>query len=67
MRPRRGEQGDRGAGKGGRLYCTSLAAQTLEVYYRHMPLYGKDVLKHAALPEDAAGGKNEEGRADDDF
>lgn len=25
---------------GGRLYCTSLAALTLEVYYRHLPLYG---------------------------
>ena len=24
---------------GGRLYCTSLAAMTLEVYYRYLPLY----------------------------
>ena len=24
---------------GGRLYMTSLAVLTLEVYYRHMPLY----------------------------
>jgi Squalene-hopene cyclase C-terminal domain len=24
---------------GGRLYCTALATMTLEVYYRHMPLY----------------------------
>ena len=24
---------------GGRLYCTALAAMTLEVYYRYMPLY----------------------------
>ncbi len=59
--------GDRGADKGGRLYCTSLAAQTLEVYYRHMPLYGKDVLKHAARPEDAAGGNKEADPAGDDF
>ena len=25
---------------GGRLYCTSLATMILEVYYRHLPLYG---------------------------
>jgi len=25
--------------KGGRLYCTAMAAMVLEVYYRHMPLY----------------------------
>jgi hypothetical protein len=30
---------DLGAGAGGRLYFTALAAMTLEVYYRHMPLY----------------------------
>lgn len=29
------------ADRGGRLYCTSLATMTLEVYYRHMPIYGK--------------------------
>ena len=27
-------------GVGGRLYMTCLATMTLEVYYRHMPLYG---------------------------
>ena len=27
--------------KGGRLYCTSMATMILEVYYRHMPIYGK--------------------------
>jgi len=26
---------------GGRLYCTAMAAMTLEVYYRHMPIYGQ--------------------------
>jgi hypothetical protein len=26
---------------GGRLYCTSLATMILEVYYRHLPLYGQ--------------------------
>jgi hypothetical protein len=30
---------DHGASAGGRLYCTSMAAMTLEVYYRYMPLY----------------------------
>jgi hypothetical protein len=28
--------------QGGRLYHTSLATMTLEVYYRHLPLYRKD-------------------------
>ncbi len=30
---------------GGRLYCTSMATMILEVYYRHMPLYGSQVTK----------------------
>jgi hypothetical protein len=30
---------DDGAHAGGRLYCTAMAAMTLEVYYRYMPLY----------------------------
>ncbi|OHB68188.1 MAG: hypothetical protein A2V70_11755 [Planctomycetes bacterium RBG_13_63_9] len=32
---------------GGRIYMTSLAVCILEVYYRHMPLYGEDVLEGA--------------------
>jgi hypothetical protein len=32
---------DHGASSGGRLYCTSMATMILEVYYRHMPIYGK--------------------------
>ena len=28
----------------GRLYCTALAAMTLEVYYRYSPIYGKAVV-----------------------
>lgn len=28
--------------RGGRLYCTSMATMILEVYYRYMPLYGKE-------------------------
>ena len=31
---------DRGAAKGGRIYCTAMAVMTLEVYYRYLPLYG---------------------------
>jgi len=30
---------DHGAGRGGRLYATAMAAMILEVYYRHQPLY----------------------------
>ena len=30
---------DMEGGTAGRLYYTSLATMTLEVYYRHMPLY----------------------------
>jgi hypothetical protein len=38
--------GDRhGARSGGRLYSTSLATMTLEVYYRYMPLYGKQAAR----------------------
>jgi hypothetical protein len=36
-----GGGGDHGAGSGGRIYCTSMATMILEVYYRHMPIYGK--------------------------
>jgi hypothetical protein len=32
-------QGDHGSGAGGRLYVTALAAMTLEVYYRYLPIY----------------------------
>ncbi|MBN1851817.1 MAG: terpene cyclase/mutase family protein [Pirellulales bacterium] len=28
--------------KGGRLYCTAMAAMILEVYYRHMPIYREE-------------------------
>ena len=34
-------KGDHGAATGGRVYCTSMATMILEVYYRHMPIYGK--------------------------
>lgn len=34
-------RGDHGGERGGRLYCTSMATMILEVYYRHMPIYGK--------------------------
>jgi hypothetical protein len=35
--------GDHGSSKGGRLYCTSLATMILEVYYRHAPIYQKQL------------------------
>jgi hypothetical protein len=44
--------------QGGRLYMTALAVCTLEVYYRHLPLY-----KHSAAaseepsPKKASGGR----------
>jgi hypothetical protein len=34
-------RGDHGAERGGRIYVTSMATMILEVYYRHMPIYGK--------------------------
>jgi hypothetical protein len=33
-----------GGSRGGRLYCTTMAAMTLEVYYRHLPIYQTDVV-----------------------
>lgn len=33
--------GGHGSSLGGRLYNTALAAMTLEVYYRHLPIYSK--------------------------
>jgi hypothetical protein len=35
-----GVDGGHGAEAAGRLYCTSLATMILEVYYRHLPIYG---------------------------
>lgn len=34
-------KGDHGSDAGGRIYCTCMATMILEVYYRHMPIYGK--------------------------
>ncbi len=51
--------------KGGRLYCTAMAAMTLEVYYRHMPLYQKGVLQQNKMAQDE---KNpDEERPHDEF
>ncbi len=33
--------GDHGAERGGRLYTTCMCCMTLEVYYRHLPIYRK--------------------------
>src|SRR5262249_34925206 len=35
--------GDAHAGAGGRMMITSLSILTLEVYYRHLPLYRRDL------------------------
>ncbi len=40
-----GFKGDHGADSGGRLYSTSMSTMVLEVYYRHMPIYGKAAAK----------------------
>jgi hypothetical protein len=34
--------GDHSSEAGGRLYTTAMCAMTLEVYYRHLPIYRKD-------------------------
>jgi hypothetical protein len=34
-----------GDSKGGRLFATSLACMTLEVYYRYLPIYGDDATR----------------------
>ncbi|MBP88149.1 MAG: hypothetical protein CMJ64_15765 [Planctomycetaceae bacterium] len=36
---------DRHGSFGGRLYTTSISAMILEVYYRHMPLYGEEAVE----------------------
>lgn len=45
---------DRHGNMGGRLYMTSLALLTLEVYYRHLPLYQKDRIEIPLKPAEAA-------------
>ncbi len=44
--------GDHGGTAGGRLYFTTLAAMTLEVYYRYLPIY-----KQRSVEEDLQGGE----------
>jgi hypothetical protein len=39
-------RGDRWGGEGGRLYVTCLSICTLEVYYRHLPLYRKGLFEN---------------------
>jgi hypothetical protein len=36
---------DKHGSKGGRLYTTAMCAMILEVYYRHMPLYGRSAVE----------------------
>jgi hypothetical protein len=42
------------AQRGGRVYMTALAVCTLEVYYRHMPLYREFVIDVAEAAEDSS-------------
>lgn len=46
--------GDHGGTAGGRLYFTTLAAMTLEVYYRYLPIY-----KQRSVEDDLQGGGND--------
>ena len=39
---------------GGRLYMTSLCVLTLEVYYRHLPLYQRDVIQQVEQQSEAS-------------
>jgi hypothetical protein len=39
------------SGAGGRLYSTAMCCMTLEVYYRHMPIYQRDAVE-ADFPEE---------------
>jgi hypothetical protein len=42
----------------GRLYCTAMAAMTLEVYYRYLPVYGPEAVEAGpALEHRASGGR----------
>jgi hypothetical protein len=41
--------------RGGRIYCTTLAALTLEVYYRYLRLYDKPNLPADARVGEEAG------------
>ncbi|HID23585.1 MAG TPA: hypothetical protein EYP14_14470 [Planctomycetaceae bacterium] len=45
---------DRHGHVGGRLYMTSLCVMTLEVYYRHLPLYQREVIQQAGSAAGAA-------------
>ena len=36
--------------RGGRLYCTAMAAMILEVYCRHLPIYGRQSIEEG-FPE----------------
>jgi hypothetical protein len=36
---------DQHGDRGGRLYSTAMAVMTLEVYYRYLPLYGRQSLR----------------------
>jgi hypothetical protein len=52
---------------GGRVYSTSLSVLTLEVYYRHLPLYRKEGAGREAAPPEMKkdGEKKEEMKKDE--
>ncbi|NIM07919.1 MAG: hypothetical protein GTO53_01870 [Planctomycetales bacterium] len=43
-------RGGHASSKGGRLYATAMAAMTLEVYYRYMPIYQKGNVEKDDFP-----------------
>ena len=46
--------GDQSSRWGGRLYCTAMAAMTLEIYYRHMPICGAQASEWVPNTEDGS-------------
>jgi hypothetical protein len=52
-------------GAGGRIYSTSLAIMTLEVYYRHLPLYRRETAAKDMEVEKADEKKPDEMKKDD--
>ncbi|MCP4171260.1 MAG: hypothetical protein GY758_10870, partial [Fuerstiella sp.] len=44
-----GKPADAHGARAGRLYMTCLCTMTLEVYYRHLPLYGDSAMAEADL------------------
>ena len=54
--------GDRWGDAGGRLYVTCLSLYTLEVYYRHLPIYRHEMLASSGSGMNSALGRRAESR-----